>query len=89
VNASLKDNLLIARPGAGKKELQAAIDAARLLRFVEDLPEGLDTWIGESGKRWSGGQVRRLAVARASLRDAPIWVLDEPTEGWMESRQAK
>ena len=80
-NASLKDNLLIARPTAGDQDLRIALDAARLLDFVDSLPRGMDTWIGESGKLLSAGQARRLAVARAILKDAPIWVLDEPTEG--------
>jgi len=53
----------------------------RLADFVKSLPQGIDTWIGESGRLVSGGQARRLALARAILRDAPIWVLDEPTEG--------
>jgi ATP-binding cassette subfamily C protein CydC len=48
---------------------------------VDGLPQGLDTWVGEGGNRLSAGQARRLAVARAVLKDAPVWVLDEPTEG--------
>ena len=55
--------------------------SAMLLDFVDSLPEGIDTWIGEAGKLLSGGQARRLAVARAILKGAPIWLLDEPTEG--------
>ncbi|GBC61930.1 thiol reductant ABC exporter subunit CydC [Desulfonema ishimotonii] len=80
-NASLRDNLLIARSDAPEADIRSALASARLLGFAEGLPEGLDTWIGEAGKRLSGGQARRLAVARAILRDAPVWVLDEPTEG--------
>lgn len=80
-NASIRDNLLLARPEAGEEELRDALAVAQLLDFVNDLPDGLDTWIGESGKLVSGGQARRLAVARAVLYDAPLWVLDEPTEG--------
>lgn len=80
-NASMRDNLRIANPGASDAQLQDALDAAGLHDFLSNLPGGLDSWIGESGKRISGGQARRLAVARAFLRDAPIWVLDEPTEG--------
>ncbi|UCF92944.1 MAG: thiol reductant ABC exporter subunit CydC [Desulfobacterales bacterium] len=80
-NASLKDNLRLARPAAATEELRAALDAAQLLDFVDGLAEGLETWIGEAGRLLSGGQARRLAVARAILQDAPIWVLDEPTEG--------
>ncbi len=80
-NASVRDNLLIARPGAATAELWEALAAVRLADFVRSLPQGIDTWIGESGRLVSGGQARRLALARAFLRDAPIWVLDEPTEG--------
>ncbi len=80
-NASLRENLLLARPEASEEDLRQALDSARLINFVDSLPDGLDTWIGEAGKLLSAGQARRLAVARAILRDAPIWVLDEPTEG--------
>lgn len=80
-NASVRDNLLIARPGAATAELWEALSAVRLADFVRSLPQGIDTWIGESGRLVSGGQARRLTLARAFLRDAPIWVLDEPTEG--------
>jgi ATP-binding cassette subfamily C protein CydC len=80
-NASIRENLILARPDARDADLMAALRAARLEELLTQLPQGLDTWIGEAGKRLSGGQIRRLAVARAILRDAPIWVLDEPTEG--------
>ena len=80
-NATLKDNLRMARPGASDKELMAALTAAQLNEFVQGLPEGLDTWLGEAGQRLSGGQARRVATARAILHNALLWVLDEPTEG--------
>lgn len=80
-NASLRENLLLASPKAREQDLRQALDAAQLIDFVNSLPDGLDTWIGEAGKLLSAGQARRVAVARAILRDAPIWVLDEPTEG--------
>ena len=80
-NATLRENLLMARPGAGDDELLDALNSAQLLNFVTGLPDGLDTWIGESAKLLSGGQARRVAVARAILHNAPLWVLDEPTEG--------
>lgn len=80
-NASIRDNLRVARPDASEDEMREALSAARLLDVVENLPEGLDTWIGEGGRELSGGQARRLSVARALLHDAPVWILDEPTEG--------
>jgi ATP-binding cassette subfamily C protein CydC len=80
-NATLKDNLLLACPGASDDELLAALDTAQLLEFVQELPDGLNTWTGEAGQLLSGGQARRVAVARAILHNAPLWVLDEPTEG--------
>ena len=80
-NTTLKENLLVACPGAGEDDLRAALEAVQLSDFVNDLPAGLETWIGEAGQLLSGGQARRLAVARAILHKAPLWVLDEPTEG--------
>jgi len=80
-NATLRKNLQIARPGADDDELLSALNSAQLLDFVTTLPDGLDTWIGETAKLLSGGQARRLAVARAILHNAPLWVLDEPSEG--------
>ena len=80
-NATLRENLQIARTGAGDDDLWGALESARLTEFVKSLPQGLDTWVGESAKLLSGGQARRLALARAVLHDAPLWVLDEPTEG--------
>jgi ATP-binding cassette subfamily C protein CydC len=80
-NATLRENLQIARPGAGDDDLFAALESARLDEFVESLPDGLDTWVGEAASLLSGGQARRVALTRAILHDAPLWVLDEPTEG--------
>jgi ATP-binding cassette subfamily C protein CydC len=80
-NATLEENLLIASPGSGKEDLRAALQTAQLSEFVKQLPDGLQTWLGESGQLVSGGQARRIAVARAILHNGPIWVLDEPTEG--------
>jgi ATP-binding cassette subfamily C protein CydC len=79
--ASIRDNLIMARPGASDGALWNALETARLAGFVKSLPEGLDTWVGVSGRMLSGGQARRLAVARTVLKNPPIWLLDEPTEG--------
>ena len=78
---TLRDNLLIARPDADDAALWAALETAQLDGFVRARPEGLETLIGEAGARLSGGEGRRLALARAALRDAPLLILDEPTEG--------
>ncbi|NOZ78574.1 MAG: ABC transporter ATP-binding protein, partial [Acidobacteria bacterium] len=77
--ATIRDNLLLARPDAGDAELWRALEVADLDGDVRAMPSGLDTWIGEQGLSLSGGQRRRLAIARAVLRDAPLLVLDEPT----------
>ncbi|OIQ75095.1 putative multidrug export ATP-binding/permease protein [mine drainage metagenome] len=80
-NTTIRDNLLLARPEATDAELIAACRAAQLHDFIATLPEGYDTWVGEAGMRLSGGQARRVAIARALLRNAPLLILDEPTEG--------
>lgn len=80
-DATIRDNLLIARPEADDKALWSALEAARIADLVRTLPEGLDTWVGEGGARFSGGQGRRLALARALLSPAPILILDEPCAG--------
>jgi ATP-binding cassette subfamily C protein CydCD len=78
-NASLRHNVLIARPDASEVELADAIASASLTDFVDSLPDGLDTVVGERGTHLSGGQRQRVAIARAFLKDAPILILDEAT----------
>ena len=80
-NATVRDNLLLARPGASEADLVRALRDAAVLEEVLALPQGLDTFVGETGARLSGGQARRLSIARAFLKDAPLIILDEPTEG--------
>ncbi|MFF3908139.1 thiol reductant ABC exporter subunit CydD [Streptomyces sp. NPDC001848] len=79
-DSSVRENLLLARKDAGEAELRGALARARLLDWVQGLPDGLDTLIGEHGARLSGGQRQRLALARALLADFPVLVLDEPAE---------
>jgi ATP-binding cassette subfamily C protein CydC len=80
-DATIRENLLIADPEACEARLEQVCRTAQIHEFVVGLPEGYDTWVGETGVRLSGGQARRIAIARALLRNAPILLLDEPTEG--------
>jgi len=77
--ASARENIRFGRPEATDAEVEVAAKAAAADAFIQDLPEGYDTYLGERGTRLSGGQKQRVAIARAILKDAPILLLDEAT----------
>jgi ABC-type multidrug transport system fused ATPase/permease subunit len=76
---TIADNIRLAKSNAAQAEIVAAAQAAHAHEFIEKLPQGYDTPIGEQGARLSGGQQQRLAIARAFLKDAPFLILDEAT----------
>jgi ABC-type multidrug transport system fused ATPase/permease subunit len=87
-DTSIRDNIAFGRPNATDGEIIAAARASNAMEFIEQLPEGLDTLVGERGVRFSEGQRQRLGIARAFLRNSPILILDEPTSA-MDARSER
>mgnify|MGYP001619014474 FL=1 len=78
-HTSIKENILLSRPDASDEDLHNALKAAHAMQFVERLPDGIDSIVGERGVKLSGGQKQRIAIARAVLQNSPIIILDEAT----------
>jgi ATP-binding cassette subfamily B protein len=77
--ATIAENIAYGRPGATEAQIVEAARAAEAHDFIDRLPQGYQTWVGERGMTLSGGERQRIALARAFLKDAPILILDEPT----------
>lgn len=80
-NSTIKRNILLANRQATDTQVEEVCRVAQIHEFIISLPEGYDTWVGEAGFKLSGGQLKRLTIARALLKDAPVLILDEPGEG--------
>jgi subfamily B ATP-binding cassette protein MsbA len=79
--ATIWENIAYGKPGATSKEITRAAELANASEFIDEMPDGYDTMVGERGVTLSGGQRQRIAIARAVIRDTPILILDEPTAG--------
>jgi ATP-binding cassette subfamily B protein len=79
--STIWENIAYGKPGASAKEIKRAAELANAHEFIEEMPEGYDTMVGERGVTLSGGQRQRIAIARAVIRDTPFLILDEPTVG--------
>ncbi len=88
-NGTIRENLLLASPGVSGEEMRRAADKANAAEFIEQLPNGYETRVGENAIRLSGGQRQRLALARAILKDAPVLILDEATSALDAGSEAR
>jgi len=86
---TVRDNIAYGRPDATASAIEGAAHVAQLDDFLERLPEGLDTVVGEAGATLSAGEQLRITIARAVLRDAPILILDEPTSALDATTEAR
>jgi len=88
-SGTVRENIAYGRPSAVQKDIEKAAKAANAWKFVQKLPNGLDTVVGERGMKLSGGQKQRIAIARAILKDAPILILDEATSSLDSKAEAE
>jgi ABC-type multidrug transport system fused ATPase/permease subunit len=79
LRGTVADNIRLADPSAGARHVREAAELAGADEFIRELPRGYETLVGDGGRPLSAGQIQRIALARAFLRDAPLVVLDEPT----------
>lgn len=88
-NTTIRENIILSNPEASAEEIAGVVHTAVLDEWLERLPDGLETRTGEGGREISGGEARRIALARTLLKDVPLYILDEPTEGLDSATEAK